>query len=174
MDRKYLLPVFFLTLSSASPVSIQTAQQALNYPMRSTTESLAGKRYVAPGDRAYIVGTQDGLFPGMGFHISGHMNGVWAHPLKLLDSYQFFLNGNALPAAEKFTSGPGFVKFIFPATSGLKITRTEFAPEGVPVALIGLEFQNASAPTRKQCTHSPTDQRDFTSLSLVQHEAQLR
>ena len=88
----------------------------------------------------------------MGFHISGHMNGVWAHPLKLLDSYQFFLNGNALPAAEKFTSGPGFVKFVFPATSGLKITRTEFAPEGVPVALIGLSSR-MRAPN-PQAVHS--------------------
>jgi hypothetical protein len=67
MDRKYLLPVFFLTLSSASPVSAQTAHQALNYPIRSTTENLAGKRYVAPGDRAYIVGTQDAFFQVWGF-----------------------------------------------------------------------------------------------------------
>jgi hypothetical protein len=52
------------------------------------------------------------------------------------------------PAAEKFPSGPGFVQLDFPVTSGLKITRTEFAPEGVPVALIGLEFQNASAQPR--------------------------
>jgi hypothetical protein len=46
----------------------------------------------------------------MGFHISGHMNSVWAHPLKLLDSYAFFLDGSAFPAATKFTSGPGFVQ----------------------------------------------------------------
>ena len=91
MDRKRLFSLVFLTLILPSPVWAQIAQQSVNYPTRSTTENLAAKRYVTAGDRAYIVGTQDGNFPGMGFHISGHMNGVWAHPLKLLDSYAFFL-----------------------------------------------------------------------------------
>src|SRR5580704_14152867 len=85
MDRKRLFPLVFLTLILPSPVWAQIAQQSVNYPTRSTTENLAAKRYVTVGDRAYIVGTQDGSFPGMGFHISGHMNGVWAHPLKLLE-----------------------------------------------------------------------------------------
>jgi hypothetical protein len=35
------------------------------------------KRYVAAGDRAYVVGVQDGTFPPIGWHISGHMGGVW-------------------------------------------------------------------------------------------------
>ena len=74
-----------------SPVLAQTAQQSVNYPTRSTTENLAAKRYVVTGDRAYVVGTQDGNFTGMGFRISGHVNGVWAHPVKLLDSYVLFL-----------------------------------------------------------------------------------
>ena len=112
MDRKRLFPLVILTLILLSPAWAQTAQQSVNYPTRSTTENLAAKRYVATGDRAYIVGTQDGSFPGMGFHITGHMNGVWAHPLKLLDSFAFFLDGVAFPAATKFTSGPGFVQSV--------------------------------------------------------------
>jgi hypothetical protein len=158
MDRKRLFPLVFLTLSLSSPVWAQLAQQSV--PTRSTTENLAAKRYVAAGDRAYIVGTQDGGFPGMGFHISGHMNGVWAHPLKLLDSYAFFLGDSAFPAATKFTSGPGFVQLDYPATSnGLQISQTEFAPDGLPVALIELSIHNGSnAGTSTKLTFQPTSE----------------
>jgi glycogen debranching enzyme len=160
MDRKRLFSVVLLTLFGVSPVLAQPAQQSVNYPTRSTTENLAAKRYVVTGDRAYVVGTQDGNFPGMGFHISGHMNGVWAHPLKLLDSYAFFLDDSAFPAATKFTSGPGFVQLDYPATSnGLQISRTEFAPDGQPVALIGLSIHNgSSAPVSTKLTFQPTSE----------------
>src|SRR5438105_3719317 len=106
----HLFCLVFLTLSLASPVWPQNTQQSSGYPTRSSTENLAAKRYVVTGDRAYIVGTQDGNFPGIGFHIKGHMNGVWSHPLKLLDSYEFLLDNTPLRAAEQFTSGLGFVR----------------------------------------------------------------
>src|SRR5215472_16458945 len=89
-------------------------QQSVNYPTRSTTENLAAKRYVVTGDRAYVVGTQDGNFPGMGFHISGHMNGVRAHPLKLLDSYAFLLDNSAFPAAVNSPRDPALSDWITP------------------------------------------------------------
>jgi hypothetical protein len=56
-----------------------------NAPLeRQTTENLNMKRYVAAGDRAYVVGVQDGsLVPalilnpnGIGWHITGQMGGV--------------------------------------------------------------------------------------------------
>ena len=160
MDRKRSFPLVILTLSAVSSVLAQPAQQSVNYPTRSTTENLAAKRYVATGDRAYIVGTQDGSFPGMGFHISGHMNGVWAHPLKLLDSYAFYLDGSTLPAATKFTSGPGFVELDYPAIpGGWQISRTEFAPNGQPVALIGLSIHNGSnTSASRKLTFQPTSE----------------
>ncbi|MBV8900672.1 MAG: hypothetical protein JOY92_11250 [Verrucomicrobia bacterium] len=162
MVRSCLFPLVYLTLSLASPVWAQPAPSSSGYPTRSTTENLALKRYVVAGDRAYIVGTQDGGFPGMGFHIKGHMNGVWSHPLKLLDSYEFLLGGVALPAVQKFTSAPGFVRLDYPvteATSGLQISRTEFSPDGLPVALIGLEIQNTTAqPVSTTLTFQPTSE----------------
>lgn len=147
------------------PVWAQTTPSppfSAGYPTRSTTDSLALKRYVVTGDRAYIVGTQDGGFPGMGFHIKGHMNGVWSHPLKLLDSYQFLLSGVALPAVQRFTSAPGFVRLDYPvsdATFGLQICRTEFSPDSWPVALIGLGIQNTTAqPVSTTLTFQPTSE----------------
>lgn len=133
-----------LTLALASPVC-SIAQQSPGYPTRSTKANLSEKRYVAAGDRAYVVGVQDGTFQPIGWHITGTMGGVWSHPIKLLESYSVSLGGTALPAAQRFTSGLGFVQLNFPTTNGLQITRTEFAPDGLPVVLVGLQIQNTSS-----------------------------
>jgi hypothetical protein len=133
-----------LTLSLASPVCLD-AQQSTGYPTRSTTTNLSEKRYVAAGNRAYVVGVQDGTFPQIGWHITGTMGGVWSHPLKLLESYTISLGGSALPAAQQFTSGPGFVQLNYPAANGLQVAQTQFAPDGVPVVLVGLQIQNTSS-----------------------------
>ena len=122
-----------------------------NAPLeRQTDENLQMKRYVAAGDRAYIVGVQDGsLVPdvslnpdGIGWHIKGQMGGVWAHPIKLLHRIQFLLQGNPLPAATQFVSGAGYVRLELPPTQGLQISETEFAPDGLPVVLIGMQLRN--------------------------------
>ena len=55
-------------------------------PVRRSEEDLGRKRYVAAGDRAYVVGIMDGSFPFMGWHIKGLMGGVWTPPIKLLDT----------------------------------------------------------------------------------------
>ena len=122
-----------------------------NVPLeRQTDQNLNMKRYVAAGDRAYVVGVQDGsqvpavsLNPdGIGWHIKGQMGGVWAHPIKLLNQFQFFLNGKLLPAAAKFVSGEGYVRLELPPTDGLEISETQFAPDGLPVVLVGVHLRN--------------------------------
>jgi hypothetical protein len=124
-----------------------------NAPLeRQTDENLNMKRYVTAGDRAYLVGVQDGslvsdvgLNPnGIGWHITGQMGGVWAHPIKLLHQFQFFLNDNPLPAAAKFVSGAGYVRLELPPTQGVGISETEFAPDGLPVMLVGVQLSNSS------------------------------
>ena len=94
------------------------------------------------------MGTLDGTFPKMGWHVKGHMNGVWAHPIKLLDSYRFLIDGQPFPSANKFTSGAGYVEFEHPETNSLQITRTVFAPDGIPAVLVGLSLRNASNRTQ--------------------------
>src|SRR6185295_15738219 len=47
----------------------------------------ADKPYATAGDRAYLVGTQDGGFPDMGWHSPGEMAGLWLHPIKLVDGF---------------------------------------------------------------------------------------
>jgi hypothetical protein len=129
-----------------------------NEPLeRQTDQNLNMKRYVAAGDRAYIVGVQDGsqvpavsLNPdGIGWHIKGQMGGIWAHPIKLLHQFQFLLNDHPFPAATKFVSGEGYVRLELPPTDGLEISETqfapdtdEFAPNGLPVVLVGVHLRN--------------------------------
>jgi hypothetical protein len=44
--------------------------------------------YVTAGDRAYLIGTQDGNFPDLGQHVPGEMGGLWLPPIKLIDGFQ--------------------------------------------------------------------------------------
>jgi glycogen debranching enzyme len=111
---------------------------------RTTVDRLNEKRYIGAGDRAYVIGATDGGFPVMGWHIKNEMGGVWAHPIKLLDGYRFALNGSWLPKAERFTSKPGYVRLDFPATGGFEVSRIEFAPDGLPVVLVGLEIRGSA------------------------------
>ena len=152
MERTSIFLISLLSLVAAVPTLSQPAQSlSLGYfgsPTRSTSENLSIKRYVTAGDRAYEVGTLDGTFPQMGWHVKGHMNGVWAHPIKLLDSYRFLIDGQPLPSANKFTSGAGYVEFEYPETNSLQITRTVFSPDGIPAVLVGLNLRNASNRTR--------------------------
>jgi hypothetical protein len=143
------------SLLSAS--SLRAGQIPLkNAPLeRQTDENLNMKRYVAAGDRAYIVGVQNGsLVPdvnlnpkGIGWHITGQMGGVWAHPIKLLHQFQFFLNDNPLRAATEFVSGTGYVRLELPPTDGLEINETQFAPDGLPVVLVGVQLRNSKPGT---------------------------
>jgi glycogen debranching enzyme len=117
-------------------------------PLRGTTDRLGEKRYVAAGDRAYVVGTLDGRFPPLGWHISGAMGGIWAPPLRLFAGYEFAVDGVPLPPAARFQSGAGYVQMELPPLDGLIVTRTEFAPDGLPVLLVGLTLTNSGPAPR--------------------------
>ena len=111
-------------------------------PELSTTDQLKARRYVSAGDRAYVMGFQDGRFYAQGWHVTGEMGGVWTQPLKLVDGVWFRLDGEWLPPAKRFTSGWGYTRMTFPRTSGLRVTRTDFAPDGTRGALLGLRLEN--------------------------------
>src|SRR5688572_31759372 len=98
-------------------------------PTLSTSDRLQDRRYVAAGDRAYVVGFEDGRFYAQGWHISGEMGGVWTEPLKLVDGVWFGVDGQWLGPATRFTSGWGYSSLRFPAVGDLRISRTDFAPD---------------------------------------------
>jgi hypothetical protein len=118
---------------------------AVAAPELSTSDQLKTRRYVAAGDRAYVVGFQDGRYYAQGWHITGEMGGVWSQPLKLVDGVWFGINGSWLGPATKFTSGWGYTRMEFPDAAGLNVSRIDFAPDGRRAVLFGLRLRNPGA-----------------------------
>ncbi|HEY8372630.1 MAG TPA: hypothetical protein VIL00_07800 [Pseudonocardiaceae bacterium] len=136
----------------AEPVT--TSDGLPRSPELTETERLADRRAVVTGDRFYSVSSADGLFPAMGWHITGEMGGYWAQPVKLLDGMWFAVNGKWLGAqvpARSFTSGWGYTRVDYGTANGVRIHRTEFAPSGLRAGLVGLTLA-ADSPTELTLT----------------------
>ncbi len=111
----------------------------------SVTNRLQDRREVASGQRSYAEGFQDGYFYANGWHTTGEMGGVWAPPVKLLDGVWFGVNGSWIGQATRFTSGWGYTRYDLPNTAGLKLQRTDFAPDAYRAVLFGLTLNNPGA-----------------------------
>src|ERR671936_1710869 len=103
----------------------------------SVTTRLQDRREVAAGQRSYAEGFEDGRFYANGWHSTGEMGGVWAPPLKLVDGVWFGIGDQWVGQATKFSSGFGYTRFDFPDLAGLKLQRTDFAPDAHRAALFG-------------------------------------
>lgn len=149
-----VVTVAIAALAPGSAGSRAGAAAASAGPTLTVASNLANRRYVAAGDRAYELGSEDGRYPAMGFHTRGEMGGIWTPPIKLLDGIWFGINGKWIGPATSFTSGFGFVRMTLPRTTTgpanhLQITRTDFVPDGRRAVEIGLTFTAAnSAPFR--------------------------
>jgi hypothetical protein len=117
-------------------------------PELSITERLQDRRYAAAGERARVIGFEDGRFYANGWHIAGEMGGIWSEPIKLVDGVWFGIDDQWVGRATRFTSGWGYVRFDLPTTGGLQLERTDFAPDGRRGALIGLEMTNPGGSAR--------------------------
>jgi hypothetical protein len=129
--------------AASSAPAVLAARSAT--PELSVTSRLQDRREVASGTRAYAIGFEDGRFYANGWHITGEMGGVWTPPLKLVDGVWFGLDGQWVGPASKFSSGYGYSRFDLPDTAGLKLERTDFAPDGRRGALFGLKITNPGA-----------------------------
>ncbi len=107
--------------------------------------------YVTAGDRAYLIGTQDGDFPDLGDHLPGEMGGLWAHPIKLLDGFWLQVDGRWLPPATAFHQGPLFNSHTF-ELSGLTITRRQWVPDGLPALVVSFQVEGAPAHGDRELT----------------------
>jgi hypothetical protein len=93
----------------------------------------------------------------MGFHTRGEMGGLWSPPIKLLDGIWFGIGDQWIGPATRFTSGYGHVKMDLPDQGGMKVTRTDFVPDGRRAVLVGLKFAAGDAAqsfTLKMDAHS--------------------
>ncbi|HEX6510443.1 MAG TPA: glycogen debranching protein, partial [Chloroflexota bacterium] len=152
---KRFLPVLLCTMVMLLAVPASAAQARSDVrsiaaslsPTLSVSSNLTNRRYVAAGDRAYDLGSEDGRYPAMGFHTRGEMGGIWAPPIKLLDGIWFGINGQWIGPATSFTSGFGYAQMALPTTNGVQITRTDFAPDGRHAVEFGLTLTASnSAP----------------------------
>jgi hypothetical protein len=117
-------------------------------PELSIADRLQDRRYAAAGERARIIGFEDGRFYANGWHIAGEMGGIWSEPIKLVDGVWFGIDDQWVGRATNFTSGWGYVRFDLPTTGGLQLERTDFAPDGRRGALTGLKMTNPSGSAR--------------------------
>ncbi len=147
------LPIFLCTMVMLLIVPTPVAQahpflhsNATNLsPTLSVSSQLSQRRYVAAGDRAYEIGSEDGRYPAMGFHTRGEMGGIWSPSIKLLDGIWFGINGKWIGPATSFTSGFGYVQMALPATDGVQVTRTDFAPDGRRAVEFGLTLTTSKS-----------------------------
>jgi hypothetical protein len=145
-------------LGAGAALSLAVPAAAAAAPELSTSNRLHDRREVAAGQRSYAVGFEDGRFYANGWHTTGEMGGVWTPPLKLLDGVWFGIGDQWVGPATKFTSGWGYTRFNLPDAGGLKLQRTDFAPDGRRAALFGLKMTNpggaAATVTVKVDAHS--------------------
>ena len=76
------------------------------------------------------MGAEDGSYPATGFHTRGEMGGFWTPPIKLLDGL-WFKAGDTWLTSNTYTSGWGYQRMDLGTHDGVRITRTDFAPDGI-------------------------------------------
>ncbi|MGH2845796.1 MAG: glycogen debranching protein [Thermoleophilaceae bacterium] len=129
----------------ALAVLLVAAPAAVAAPELAVSDRLKDRRYLASSERAYAVGFQDGRFYANGWHITGEMGGVWTPPLKLVDGVWFGVDDEWIGPATEFRSGWGYTEMDLPPTAGLRLRRTDYAPDGRRAVLFGLHVSNPGA-----------------------------
>lgn len=152
------LTMFLMLAITGSIVSAQEMSPYSAAVMRgiSNEGKNLDKRYLTPGDRTYIVGTQDGNFPDLGSHVKGEMGGLWMHPIKLLDGFWVNLSDEDsgltgwLMEAKEFINYPYGNEFIYePVLNGIRVQRLQYCPQGKEGMVIKYTIQNTSSQSRK-------------------------
>ncbi len=108
-------------------------------PELATGTRLADRRSLVVGDRFYQMGAEDGSYPATGFHTRGEMGGFWTPPVKLLDGLWFKV-GDTWLSSSRYTSGWGYQRMSLGTHHGVRITRTDVAPDGIRAGLVGLRL----------------------------------
>jgi hypothetical protein len=102
---------------------------------------------ICAGDRTYLIGTQDGLFPDMGGHVPYEMGGLWDHPIKLADGFWAVVKDKEqallLNKAISYNIYPAYQEFIYQLkNAGLRIKRKDFCPDGIEGMVVEYTLEN--------------------------------
>lgn len=116
------------------------------------------KPYLTAGTKAYIVGTQDGLFPDLGWHVKGEMGGLWMHPLKLADGFWLEVsdmitnNSSLLSKADDYISYPHGSEFRYSnILDNINVTRFQYASDDIHSIIVEYTVSNNGAESRELC-----------------------
>ncbi|MET0999467.1 MAG: glycogen debranching protein, partial [Marmoricola sp.] len=138
MRRTHLGATLLASLLTVSLLAATPPAQGRS-PELSTSSQLADRRSLFVGDRFWGMGAQDGSYPATGFHTRGEMGGLWTPPIKLLDGI-WFRAGDQWLTSRSHTSGWGYQRMDLGTHDGVRITRTDFAPDGLRAGLVGLRL----------------------------------
>ena len=112
--------------------------------------------YVTAGDRAYLIGTQDGNFPDMGHHIPGEMGGLWLPPIKLIDGFQARIAEAGTGAETLLADSKEMIAYPYGnlfrygrVLEDLDVERLQFSPDHQQGLIVEYRFRNASNRARR-------------------------
>ena len=112
--------------------------------------------YVTAGDRAYLIGMQDGSFPDIGDHVPGEMGGLWLHPIKLIDGFRARLTEPVTGTAVALASSDEFINYPYGnrleyrrALDSLDVERFQFSPDGRDGLVVQYVFRNTAGRSRE-------------------------
>jgi glycogen debranching enzyme len=105
--------------------------------------------YVTAGDRAYLIGTQDGNFPDMGQHVPGEMGGLWLPPIKLIDAFEARIAEAGTDQQVLLAASTGMVAYPYGnrfsygrMLSDLDVERFQFSPDHQQGLIVQYRFKN--------------------------------
>jgi hypothetical protein len=144
-----LLASLLFGLADAPPLFPQSERPTSAMAGISNEGRNLGQAYVTAGDRAYLIGTQDGDFPDMGQHVPGEMGGLWLHPIKLVDGFWGRIRDEASGRVADLSEAAELVTYPYgtrlrygPVLDGLEIERFQFSPDGQPGLVVQYRFRN--------------------------------
>ncbi len=145
MKRCLLVILLALTVRAAFAAESEVASHPRNKQ----------QPYVTAGDRAYLIGTQDGNFPDMGQHIPGEMGGLWLPPVKLIDAFEARIaevgtdKQVLLAASTEMVAYPYGNRFSYDAVlRDLDVERSQFSPDHQQGLVVQYRFKNAADRAR--------------------------
>ena len=145
-----------LTLATARPLPCQDDYSATVMAGISNRGRHGTSPYVTAGDRAYLVGTQDGNFPDMGDHVPGEMGGLWLHPIKLIDGFRAAVTDLETDREVTLSESTEFINYPYgnrfrygAALDSLEVERFQFGPDRQPGLVVQYVFTNATARPRR-------------------------
>lgn len=103
--------------------------------------------YVVASNKIYIIGSQDGTFRKLGFHVEGEMGGIIAQPIKIADGYTLEIDGQIL-LSKQYTFDNGDSIFSYEGAFGT-LERREIAIPNQKAVIIQLIPNFKQAKTLK-------------------------